>query len=236
MHSAMVASHKLLRLCLKVYSPLCCRASVGLRGQEAGLDNGDAAGNQLLGKGRVVRLRDRHDVLAAVRAFIAKDSPEGWECSDVNAQCRSIREHKHADVPGVGSVACTTYGRARTRVSYYVLHRSGAAERVARIERFVLVSKADLQPLRLAVGLCYAQRPALRDGRVQVISTTAADNKAVALPVEDITALLISAQPSSPASSPSTKKAYYYAAHLGKIFFARHWHLSRMVDQRQLPE
>ena len=179
-----------------------------------------------------MRGRDRRDVLAAVHGFINKVRPEGWECSDVSAQCRNIREHKHADVPGVGSVACATYGRARTRVSYYVLHLSGAAQRVARIERFVLVSKAGLQPLRLAVGLCYAQRPALRDGRVHVVSTIAADNKAVAFPLEDMTALLVSAQPSKPADSAASKKPYYYAAHLGKMFFAGHYHMSRMVDRQ----
>ena len=145
-------------------------------------------------------------------------------------QCSNIREHKHADVPGVGSVACTTYGRARTRVSYYVLHTSGTTEKVARIERFVLLSKAGMQPLRLAVGLCYAQRPPLRDGRVHVASITSADNRAAAFPVEDITALLISAQPSRPTDSAASKKRYYYAAQLGKLFFARHHHMSRMVD------
>jgi len=103
---------------------------------------------------------------------------------------------------------------------------------VARIERFVLVSRAGLQPMRLAIGLRYAQRPLLRDGRVHVASTTAADNKATAFPVEDITALLISAQPSRPADSASGKKRYYYAAQLGKLFFARHCHMSRMAEQR----
>ena len=141
------------------------RASAGLRGQEADLDDGDADGNQLLGKGKAVCRKDRQGVLAAVQGSINKRRLKSWDASDVSLQCYNIREHKHADVPGVGSVACTTYGRARTRVSYYVLHRSESGESVARIERFVLASKAGVQPLRLAVGLCYAQRPPLRDGR-----------------------------------------------------------------------
>ena len=203
-----------------------------MRGQEADLDDGDADGNQLLGKGKALRRRDRRSTAAAVRGFISKSRPEGWECGDVDQQCRGMREHKHANVPGVGSVACTTYGRARTRVSYYVLHRSGTTERVARIERFVLLSKPSQQPLRLAVGLCYSQRPPLRDGRVYVASTAAADNRAAAFPVEDITALLISAQPSKPADSATSKKHYYCAAQLGKLFFARHYHMSRMGDRQ----
>lgn len=209
-----------------------CRASAGLRGQEADLDDGDADGNQLLGKGKAVRRKDRRGVLAAVQGFISKWRPKGWDAGDVTSQCSNIREHKHADVPGVGSVACTTYGRARTRVSYYVLHRSENAESVARIERFVMVSKAGLQPLRLAVGLCYAERPPLRDGRVHVVSTTAANNRAAAIAVEDITALLVSAQPSKPAGSAADRKRYHYAAQLGKVFFARHCHMSRMADQQ----
>lgn len=82
-------------------------------------------GTQLLGKGKVVRGKDRQAVSAAVQSFISKSRPEGWQLSDVTQQCSNMREHKHADVPGVGSVACTAYGRARTRVSYYVLHTSG---------------------------------------------------------------------------------------------------------------
>ena len=148
-------------------------------------------------------------------------------------QCRNMKEHKHADVPGVGSVACTTYGRARTRVSYYVLHSSGGTDRVARIERFVLVSKAGMQPLRLAMGLCYAQRPTLRDGRVHVASTTTADNRAAAFAVEDITALLISAQPSRPANSAASRKRYYYAAQLGKE--TRHEPV-RHIEQGHVPD
>lgn len=213
-------------------SLLPCRASAGLRGQEADLDGGDADGNQLLGKGKPLRRRDRQDVMAVVRGFISKSIPAGWELSDVIQQCRNMREHKLADVTGVGSVACTTYGRARTRVSYYVLHRVGAAERVARIDRFVLVSKRGLQPLRLAVGLCYAQRPSLSEGRVHVASTTTADSRVAAFPVEDITALLISAQPSRPVDSVASRKRYHYTAHLGKLFFARHHHMSRMVDRQ----
>ena len=179
-----------------------------------------------------MRSKDRRDIVAAVRDFISKSRPEGWGCSDVTQQCRNMREHKHADVPGVGSVTCTTYGRARTRVSYYVLHTSRTTERVARIKCFVLVSKAGLQPLRLAVGLCYAQRPSLGEGRVHVASTTAADNRAAAFPVEDITALLVSAQPSRPANSAASKKRYYYAEQLGKLFFAHHYHISRMVNRQ----
>ena len=209
-----------------------CRASAGLRGQEADLDDGDADGNQLLGKGKAVRRKDRQGALAVALGLINKWRPEGWDASDVSLLCRNIREHKHADVPGVGSVACTTYGRARTRVSYYVLHRSEIGESVARIERFVLVSKAGVQPLRLGVGLCCAQRPLLRDGRVHVVSTTAASNRAAAIAVEDITALLVSAQPSKPADSTAGKKRYHYAAQLGKVFFARHCHMSRMADRQ----
>ena len=139
---------------------------MGLHGQDAGLDAGDAIDNQLLGKGRAVRNRERHDVMAAVHSFKDKEKLEGWVRSDVTVRCRTVTEHKHADIPGIGSVACATYGRARTRVSYFVLYWSGATEKVGKIQRFVLVSKAGLQPLRLAVGLAYAQRPPLGGGRV----------------------------------------------------------------------
>ena len=207
---------------------------MGLRGQVTDLDDGDAQGNQLLGKGKPLRRADREGVLAKVQSFVGKHNPEGWQCSDVNLQCQNMREHKHADIPGVGSVACTTYGRARTRVSYYVLHSSEGRERVACIERFVLVSKAGQQPLRLAVGSCYAKpmRSTLRGGRVHVASAAAADNRAAAFPVDEITALLISAQPSRPADSAASRKRSYYEAQLGKLFFARHNHMSRMVDRQ----
>ena len=211
-----------------------CRASAGLKGKVKDLDHGDTEeGNQLLGKGHGIRKTDRLAVFAAVRSLLlSQSSPEGWQSSDVSKECKNMREHKTADIPGVGSVASTTYGRARTRVSFYVLHWCGAVERVARIERFVLVSKAGLEPMRLAVGLRYGQRASMLDGRVLVASATAPDDRMAAFPLDDITALLVSAQPCEPADSASSRKRYYYPKQTGKIFFARHHHMSRMVDRQ----
>ena len=51
---------------------------------------------------------------------------------------------------------------------------------------------------------------------MHVVSTTAASNGAAAIAVEEITALLVSAQPSKPADSTAGKKRYHYALQLGK--------------------
>ncbi|CAL5225974.1 g8776 [Coccomyxa viridis] len=158
-------------------------------------------------------------VCAVLKQILTTETQKATSCS---ARKRPFAEMTDQLVAG------TTYSRARTRVSYNVLRSSEGREEVARIERFVLVSKAGQQPLRLAVGSCYAPRPSLRDGRVYVASTTAADNRAATFPVAEITALLISAEPSGPADS---KKRYYKAAQLGKLFFARHCHLSRMAGR-----
>ena len=118
------------------------------------------------------------------------------------------------------------------KVSLYVLHRFEGTERVARIQLSVLVSKSGVQPLRLAVGLllCFAALTGRWQGVCGEHYRSRQQN--VALPIEDITALLVSAQPIRPAYNPSPKKRYYYVGQLGKMFYARHWHMSRTVDQR----
>ena len=132
-----------------------------------------------------------------------------------------------ADLPGIGTVNAMSYGRTRSRLSYFVLFRrrtrlGSEQRRVARVQHFLLVQAQDRPLLRLAVCDVYHHQPPPSDGAVYVARAEQFERRAAAVPVDAVDAVLVSAE----LRAEDCRK--FYQSHAGKIFFARHGNLSRL--------
>lgn len=209
-----------------------CR-SLALRGKPELQDAGDEEGRQLIGTGSPVTSRGRHEFKALLQAHIP--AAEHHLYFTHSSKMPNVLLYKAADLPGVGTVNARSYGRAISRVSFYVListevGRPGQRSRqhlVAEVHNFCRVSPrhdGSAGPAkRFATCTVYRSQPSLCEGDLLVADTKQIMQKERLVPLEDIHNVLVSAVPSVVAvwhNSRRVRRKHFYPHDQGKIFLA----------------
>jgi hypothetical protein len=126
------------------------------------LDTGDAAGNLLLGNGRLWRkwtAKEKEMAIAALKTCIRDFSPRGWSEEDVEQNTFSMTLYQYADLQTFQNVHSRAYKRATQRVSYFVrcaYEEAGVyVEYIADVHFFVLATLPHvLDSEQLRMGVC----------------------------------------------------------------------------------
>ena len=162
-----------------------------LRGRTELKDDGDNDGRQLIGIGSPVPRAQQLPVHAFVGTSLAAGNLEVQPSTraayiDASSRCNNIAMFQQADLPGIGTVSASSYGRAITRVSYWVQAdvlsgqrgRQQYVRHIAAVHSMVRVSgtqegpqqgSAPLPALRVARCTVYTPQPALCKGEVLVV-------------------------------------------------------------------
>ena len=102
-----------------------CPRNLPLRGRADLKDDGDAHGRQLIGMGAPVPRAEQlpvHEFVSTSLAAGCLEVPGLTQAAyiDISSRCSNVALFQQADLPGIGTVSASTYGRAITRVSYFV--------------------------------------------------------------------------------------------------------------------
>ena len=108
------------------------------------------------------------------------------------------------------------------------MRHGGEEHRVAKVLHLLLASSPGLATLRLAVCDVYQWQAALRDGDVSVARQDRVEKESLGVAVDRSGAVLVSAEPNA-LQSRDVHKAHYYQNTVGKLYFARHGNVSRLL-------
>lgn len=98
---------------------------------------------------------------------------------------------------------------------------------MGKVQHFLLVQAHEKPTLRLAVCDIYKDQPPLCTGNVYVAKAEVYERRAAALPLADLDAVLVSAEPAQPPEEDA-RKANYYKKSVGNLYFARLGNVSRL--------
>ena len=126
--------------------------------------------------------------------MLLKGMPSAWHSTYFTASTKlpNVLMHKQADLTGVGTVNARSYGRAISRVSYYVqieadVGRPGQRGRgnfVAEVQDMCKISPVSEDAggvvLRWAICQVYEQQPSMCDGQLLVVDTCSQGKMAAA--------------------------------------------------------
>ena len=155
--------------------------------------------------------------------------------------------YHQADLPNIGTVNAQTYGRAISRVSYYVeadvlggqVGRYCSLRCIAVVERLLRVYPVPASEfgrcpiLRLAICKVYAPQPAMCSEQLLVVREAQVRAVHKAVPLDSICSVLVSAKPLSPEAvaraqaRDGVRHRRFYSDDQGKIFFARAGNVSK---------
>ena len=206
-------------------------------------DSGDPdTGTQMLHKGRAPRQAEQADFGRQLAAYGRTMQHAGLY--KMQSAIREARVYMHTQLHRGGEELITSrkHARSRSRISYYTLlditgPRGGSHLRVARVEYYLRVLPAQLQhqgqqqqqqpsaPLRLAVCTVFKPMGMRSSGQLHVVDPQQVEHDHLAISVDDIVTLLVSAHLGRNAAGKTQK---HDAADHGLIMFMQYNNLSRM--------
>jgi hypothetical protein len=142
------------------------------------VDDGDADGNQMLGKGQVVKRKGKMVAMTAVLDHVKKYKPAGWDEAAVQqafADGRVLR-YTRADKCGDEIISSAQYGRSSTRHNYWVevqlqdkvRGRWVVHQQVAKVMEFLLVRHSSIAARSLRLAVCDMYKERAKEGSVVV--------------------------------------------------------------------
>ena len=213
-----------------------CRDRAGV-GRPQLQDAGDVDKRQFIGVGAAVKRRDRIALNATLESSLTQRQLSAYK--DPSGKLKNVLMYKQADLPMVGTINARSYGRAISRISYYVevrvtVGRPGQRKDdhfVAEVQNMCRVQELEgAGVLRLALCKVFAKQDALCDGDLAVVVEQEVKWEMRAIPLTDIRTVLVSARPRGQglwSGAIQKRTRHYYPEDVGKIFFAVSANLSR---------